>query len=109
MAIDINSAIGAYNTASKIGGDIKGIADIPSTGTRSAGGSGFSDMVASSIDDAIDTAYKSESVSKLAIAGKAELHELVTAVTAAEITVQSVVAVRDKVINAYQDIMKMPI
>jgi flagellar hook-basal body complex protein FliE len=37
------------------------------------------------------------------------LVDVVTAVAEAETTLQTVVAVRDKVIAAYQDIMKMPI
>jgi flagellar hook-basal body complex protein FliE len=43
------------------------------------------------------------------MAKKAELVDVVTAVTQAEITLETVTAVRDKVISAYQDIMRMPI
>ena len=48
-------------------------------------------------------------ISAKAIAEKADLTDLVTSVTNAELTLQTVVAVRDRMISAYQDIIKMPI
>ena len=44
-----------------------------------------------------------------ALAGKADLADVVTAVSNAELTLQTVVAVRDRVVAAYLDILKMPI
>ncbi len=43
-----------------------------------------------------------------AVAGGANLQEVVEAVNAAEITLQTVVAVRDRIITAYQEIIRMP-
>ena len=43
------------------------------------------------------------------IAGTADLREVVTAVTNAEVTLQTAIAIRDRVIRAYQDITSMPI
>ena len=43
------------------------------------------------------------------VAGKAELVDVVTAISAAESSLETVMAVRDQVINAYQEIMRMPI
>ena len=43
------------------------------------------------------------------VAGQADMVDVVNAVNTAEITLDTVVAVRDKVIAAYQDIMRMPI
>jgi flagellar hook-basal body complex protein FliE len=42
-------------------------------------------------------------------AGKANMVDVVTAVSETEVAIDAVVAVRDKIIAAYQDIMKMPI
>lgn len=69
----------------------------------------FSDLVGESVQGAIDTSRNAEQVSALGIAGKAELNEVVTAVTNAEVTLQAVLAIRDRVIQAYQDIIRMPI
>ena len=44
-----------------------------------------------------------------AAAGKADVTDVVTAVAEAEVTLQTVVAVRDRVIQAYQEILRMPI
>jgi len=44
-----------------------------------------------------------------AIQGKGDLVDVVTAVQAAEVSLETVVAIRDKVIAAYQEIMRMPI
>ena len=44
-----------------------------------------------------------------AVAGEADILEVVSAVSNAEMTLQTVVAVRDRVLGAYQEIMRMPI
>jgi flagellar hook-basal body complex protein FliE len=41
--------------------------------------------------------------------GRAELIDVVTAVASAESSLETVIAVRDQVISAYQEIMRMPI
>ncbi len=69
----------------------------------------FSDALGAAMDKSRKTEYIGESMSAKAIAGKAELHDLVTAVTNAELTLQTVVAIRDRVVTAYQDIARMPI
>ena len=43
------------------------------------------------------------------VAGKANIVDVVNAVNSAELTLDTVVAVRDKVVQAYQSIMNMPI
>ena len=43
------------------------------------------------------------------VAGKANIVDVVTAVAESEVAIDAVVSVRDKVIQAYEDIMKMPI
>ncbi len=43
------------------------------------------------------------------IAGTADLREVVTAVTNAEVTLQTALAIRDRVIQAYKDVISMPI
>ena len=43
------------------------------------------------------------------MSGKADMVNVVTAVSETEVAIDAVVAVRDRVIQAYDDIMKMPI
>ena len=59
--------------------------------------------------EAVDTLHSGEKASANAVLGTANLTDVVEAVTAAELTLQTVVAVRDRMLTAYQEIMRMPI
>lgn len=78
-----------------------------------ASGSGpktsFADFVQNATEATVDNLRKGEEMTLKSVAGEAELVDVVTAVTNAELTLQTVVAVRDRVVQAYQDIIKMPI
>jgi flagellar hook-basal body complex protein FliE len=52
---------------------------------------------------------KSDMQARSAASGKANMVDVATAVSETEVAIDAVVAVRDKVIAAYEDIMKMPI
>ena len=56
-----------------------------------------------------ETGQKAEMQTRAVAAGKANMVDVVTAVSETEVAIDAVVAVRDKIIAAYQDIMKMPI
>ena len=116
MAVPISKAVAAYQQTSKMDkpagmdGNLKTIKDIPSIDEENTvTGSQFGDLVAEGLDKARAAGYNSEAVSTKAIANKAELHDLVTSVSNAELTLNTVVAIRDRMINAYQDLIKMPI
>ena len=57
----------------------------------------------------IDTGKKSDQMSLDLVNGKANVVDVVTAISQTELAMESMVAVRDKVISAYQEIMRMPI
>jgi len=78
-------------------------------GASEASGGGFAEMVIGAAKGALDNVRQAEQVSASAMVGKASLTDVVTAVNGADIALKSVVAIRDRVISAYQDIMKMPI
>jgi len=80
----------------------------PDAGQTKAAG-GFGQMVREALQDSIDASKKSEAISAQAVAGKADVTDVVTAVNNAEMALDTVVAVRDRVISAYQEIMRMPI
>ena len=77
--------------------------------TPSAGGDEFSSLVRNAIDEAIKIGERSEQLSIQGVNDRADLNQVVTAVAEAEVTLQTVVAVRDKVIDAYKEILRMPI
>jgi flagellar hook-basal body complex protein FliE len=55
------------------------------------------------------TTHASDVQSQAMAAGKANIVDVVTAVAESEVAINALVSVRDKVINAYEEIMKMPI
>ena len=57
----------------------------------------------------IDTVKAGEAATMKAVTGTADMTQVVTAVSNAEVTLQAAVAVRDKVIQAYLDVIRMPI
>ncbi|TNE35360.1 MAG: flagellar hook-basal body complex protein FliE [Alphaproteobacteria bacterium] len=69
----------------------------------------FSDLLSEVGKDTVDSLNASEQAGIKSMTDKAGLADIVTAVSNAEATLETVVAVRDRVIQAYQDIIKMPI
>jgi flagellar hook-basal body complex protein FliE len=103
----IGNAIAAYNaTVKAASGDV----DPQSSGAAGeAGGMDFASVLRQGAQDAISAGKKSELLSEQALAGKADIRDVVSAVNNAAMTLQTVVAVRDKVITAYNSILQMPI
>lgn len=56
-----------------------------------------------------EVGQKSDAQTRNAVSGKANMVDVVTAVSETEVAIGAVVAVRDKVISAYEEIMRMPI
>jgi flagellar hook-basal body complex protein FliE len=69
----------------------------------------FAALLAENLSAAVEAGQRSEAAAGQAAVGAADLQDLVAAVNAAELSLQSVVAVRDRIIGAYQDILRMPI
>lgn len=69
----------------------------------------FASMVAGAVEQAGASVGRAETVSIQAIANQADINEVVAAVNEAEVALQAVIAVRDRVIQAYNDVIKMPI
>ena len=78
-------------------------------GVEAAKGPSFVDFIKEAASNSIETLQAGEKASAQAVTGTANLTDVVQATTAAELTLQTVVAVRDKMLGAYQDIMRMPI
>lgn len=102
MAVNPVSAVGAYLKQAKLGGT--GGMEPRHDPTES-----FAELVGSAAKSAIETGRTAEKLSAAGIAGKADPTDVVTAVTNAEVTLQTALAVRDRVIQAYQEILRMPI
>lgn len=102
LAMRAADAVGAYSRV-----------DSGSTGSTGAVGStaasGFGDMLGRAVQGAVDAGHAADTQSMQAIAGGGNITDVVTAVSKAELALQSTVAIRDRVVQAYQDIMRMAI
>jgi flagellar hook-basal body complex protein FliE len=65
--------------------------------------------VQQALGQAIQTGHKADEQAMQAVSGTGNLTEVVTALSHAELTLQTATAIRDRVVQAYQDIIKMPI
>lgn len=78
-------------------------------GAAPAAGADFGAMLKNVMGDAVETSKTAETQMAAHVQGKAQLIDVVTAISAAEASLETVMAVRDQVISAYQEIMRMPI
>src|SRR3954452_6318914 len=69
----------------------------------------FGDMLRNEVTNVAKDMNAGERAARDGLVGKASVQEVVEAVNAAELGLQKVTAVRDRVIAAYQEIMRMPI
>ena len=74
-----------------------------------ASGSSFGAVLQGAIGGLIDLGHTADAKSVQTMAGGGNLTDVVMAVSKAELALQTSVAVRDKVISAYQDIMRMAV
>ncbi|MBK3734087.1 flagellar hook-basal body complex protein FliE [Azospirillum brasilense] len=77
--------------------------------TAASAESSFGAFLDRQVSQAVETLNEGERMSVAAVAGKAGTHEVVRSVLAAEMTVQTVVSIRDRMVQAYQDVMRMAI
>ena len=81
----------------------------PPAAAGNPGGQSFGAMVRDAITSVVEQGHKSDALAQGMAAGKANIVDVVTAVSETEVAVQTLVSVRDKVISAYEEIMRMPI
>ncbi|WP_349357533.1 flagellar hook-basal body complex protein FliE [Stappia sp.] len=75
----------------------------------STGAPDFANMVKSAVDTVVEQGQKSDAQALAMTQGKANVVDVVTAVAETEVAMETLVSVRDRVISAYQEIMRMPI
>jgi flagellar hook-basal body complex protein FliE len=108
MPIPTAAAANAYAALSRLGTDTAGIASAVG-GSAPSSGPNFSAMLKTVIDNVSQAASRSDAQAQTVATGKANMVDVVTAVAETETAVQTMVSVRDKVIAAYEDILKMQI
>ncbi len=82
----------------------------PAAGPQAeAGGLDFGGLLKGAVDGVAQAGRKAEMQAVAAAGGKADVVDVVTAVAESEAALETLVAVRDRVIAAYEEIMRMPI
>lgn len=105
----IANAISAYSNAAgstldsgeSSGSSMSSVAPVP--------GTDFASVLKDAAKVSIGALKESETMSAAAIAGKADIRDVVAAVNNAQATLETVVNVRDKMVSAYNEIMRMSI
>ena len=106
MAVLPAAAAAAYQSVARMGASGAAAKAVP---PASGAPGGFTDFLSDAIKDGVQTMKTGEKMATEQVAGQANIVDVVNAVNSAEITLDTVVAVRDKVVQAYQSIMNMPI
>ena len=100
----IIGAVNAYNAA------IERLKETPGNGAAETAAVGdFGTLVRNLAQNAVKVGETAEMQTAAAATGKAALNSVVMAVAEAELTLNTVVAVRDRVLEAYREIIRMPI
>lgn len=107
MSTPFNAVASAYGNAARL------ITDQNKSSLSGLGQQGqlpdFGKLVTEGLQGVVDAGKTSDKLSLDLVNGKANVVDVVTAISQTELAMESMVAVRDKVISAYEEIMRMPI
>ena len=80
-----------------------------SSSAAESGSADFSALVGKALEATADAGRKSDAQTASVAVGRADVVDVVTAVAESEAAIETLVAVRDRVIAAYEEIMRMPV
>lgn len=105
MTVSHSEALAAYQRAAEQ------VRSAPSSGggAGEGGGRDFAEVLREAGAEAIGTLRTAETQSLASAAGNADVNDVVMAMSQAEMTLKTVVTLRDRAVQAYQDILRMPI
>lgn len=96
-------AANAYASLSRLAGAGGGAA------SEASAGPSFGSVLKDALGSVMEAGRKSDAQSVALASGKANMMDVVTAVAETDVAISTLVSVRDRVIQSYEDIMKMPI
>jgi len=102
-------ASSAYQRLASLGG--AGESSMPGLGKAGAPGEGggFAAMLEQFVGAVGEAGASADAQTMQAAQGKGDIVDVVTAVAESEVALETLVSVRDRVISAYEEIMRMPI
>jgi len=83
--------------------------DPAGSGAQPTASASFADTLARAAEEVAGTLSRGEAAATDAVSGKGDVQTVVEALTATEMALQTTVSVRDKVVQAYQEILRMPV
>jgi flagellar hook-basal body complex protein FliE len=81
----------------------------PAVSATSEDGPDFGQLVSKAVQDVVTNSRTAEKQVTAQMTGKADLVDVVTSISAAQTSLETMMAVRDQVIQAYQSVLNMPI
>ncbi len=106
MPMPAAAAANAYASLARLTDPAAGLAKAAG---GAEGGQNFTSMLKDAVGAVVEAGRHSDAQSQTMAAGKANIVDVVTAVAETEVAVNALVSVRDKVIQAYEEILRMPI
>jgi flagellar hook-basal body complex protein FliE len=106
MVMNVSNVLSAYRQADGAGLGIKDAAAMAPVDKK---GDTFSDALGDFLGDAVQSIKHSEEMASKGAVGKADLQDVILAVSNAEVMMQTVTSIRDKVISAYQEVIRTAI
>src|SRR5712691_10885972 len=101
------AAASAYANVARLAAD-PSLALAVKPGADPGSDTSFTSVLKEAIGAVSEAGKKSDTQTRAMVNGKSNMVDVVTAVAETEVAIDAVVAVRDKVIAAYEEIMKMP-
>lgn len=99
-----SSAASAYASIAKLANQAQSV-----TGPEKGAGGDFGGMVSDAVGKLVESGKTAEKGAVALTEGKADMVNVVTAMAETEVALETMVSVRDRVIAAYEEIMRMPI
>jgi|ERR671930_1974703 flagellar hook-basal body complex protein FliE len=99
-----STAANAYATLARMTNPAGGLAK-----TGEGGETSFGSLLKDALGSVVEAGRASDTQAKAMASGSANIVDVVSAVAETEVAIEALVSVRDKVIQAYEEIMRMPI
>jgi flagellar hook-basal body complex protein FliE len=100
-----SAAANAYAALARINSPAAPVKGVTETGA----GPSFGSLLKDALVAVNQAGRNADTQSQAMVAGKANIVDVVTAVAETEVAIGALVSVRDRVIQSYEEIMKMPI
>ena len=100
------AAANAYASLAKLNGHAGGLGRVASSDKAETS---FGAMLKDALGSVVQAGKKSDAQATAMAGGKANIVDVVTAVAETEVAIEALVSVRDRVIQSYEEIMRMPI